>query len=70
MRAMATASRTAAKAPRPSATRKSHNAPECAKNTQPRTGLITRFDRGVIVEVRAYLDSAMVTELFHQNPIA
>ena len=31
---------------------------------------VTRFDRGVIVEVRAYLDSAMVTELFHQNPIA
>src|SRR5271156_1708130 len=31
---------------------------------------VTRFDRGAIVEVRAYLDSAMVAELFRQNPIA
>src|SRR5277367_1406251 len=30
---------------------------------------VTRFDRGAIVEVRAYLDSAMVAELFRQNPI-
>ena len=31
---------------------------------------VTRFNRGAIVEVRAYLDSAMVAELFRQNPIA
>jgi ketosteroid isomerase-like protein len=30
---------------------------------------VTRFDGNTIVEVRAYLDSAMVAELFHQNPI-
>jgi ketosteroid isomerase-like protein len=30
---------------------------------------ITRFHEGVIVEVRAYLDSALVAELFRQNPI-
>jgi hypothetical protein len=30
---------------------------------------VTRFDRGAIVEVRAYLDSAMVAELIRQNPI-
>ncbi len=28
-----------------------------------------RFDQGLIVEVRAYLDSALVAELFRQNPI-
>ena len=31
---------------------------------------VTRFDKGAIVEVRAYLDSAMVAELFRQNPVA
>jgi ketosteroid isomerase-like protein len=30
---------------------------------------VTRFDGGTIVEVRAYLDSALVAELFRQNPI-
>jgi len=30
---------------------------------------LTRFDHGTIVEVRAYLDSAKVVELFRQNPI-
>ena len=30
---------------------------------------ITRFDGETIVEVRAYLDSAMVAELFRQNPL-
>ena len=30
---------------------------------------VVRFDGGVIVEVRAYLDSALVAELFRQNPI-
>ena len=30
---------------------------------------ITRFDGETIVEVRAYLDSAMVAELFRQNPV-
>jgi len=30
---------------------------------------IVRFERETIVEVRAYLDSAMVAELFRQNPI-
>jgi len=30
---------------------------------------VTRFDGGTIVEVRAYLDSAKVAELFRQNPI-
>jgi len=30
---------------------------------------IVRFDNGSIVEVRAYLDSALVAELFRQNPI-
>jgi ketosteroid isomerase-like protein len=30
---------------------------------------VTRFDGDVIVEVRAYLDSAMVAELFRQNPV-
>ena len=39
MRAMATASRTAAKAPRLSATIEPQRA-ECAKNTQLRTGLV------------------------------
>jgi uncharacterized protein len=29
---------------------------------------VTRFDGGTIVEVRAYLDLAMVAELFRQNP--
>jgi hypothetical protein len=29
---------------------------------------VVRFDRSRIVEVRAYLDSAMVAELFRQNP--
>jgi len=29
---------------------------------------VTRFHDDVIVEVRAYLDSAMVAELFRQNP--
>src|SRR3954466_11111662 len=30
---------------------------------------VVRFDGGTIVEVRAYLDSALVAELFRQNPI-
>jgi uncharacterized protein len=30
---------------------------------------VTRFDGNTIVEVRAYLDSAMVAELFRQNPV-
>jgi hypothetical protein len=30
---------------------------------------VVRFDRGRIVEVRAYLDSAMIAELFRQNPV-
>jgi hypothetical protein len=30
---------------------------------------ITRFDGETVVEVRAYLDSAMVAELFRQNPL-
>jgi ketosteroid isomerase-like protein len=30
---------------------------------------VTRFDRETIVEVRAYLDSALVAELFRQNPL-
>jgi ketosteroid isomerase-like protein len=30
---------------------------------------VVRFDRGTIAEVRAYLDSAMVAELFRQNPV-
>ena len=30
---------------------------------------IVRFDRDTIVEVRAYLDSALVAELFRQNPV-
>ena len=30
---------------------------------------VTRFDEDTIVEVRAYLDSAMVAELFRQNPV-
>jgi ketosteroid isomerase-like protein len=30
---------------------------------------VVRFDGGLIVEVRAYLDSALVAELFRQNPI-
>ena len=30
---------------------------------------VTRFADGVIVEVRAYLDSAMVQRLFDENPI-
>jgi len=30
---------------------------------------ITRFEKNTIVEVRAYLDSAMVAELFRQNPV-
>ena len=30
---------------------------------------VTRFDGDFIVEVRAYLDSALVAELFRQNPI-
>ena len=30
---------------------------------------VVRFDRERIVEVRAYLDSALVAELFRQNPI-
>ena len=30
---------------------------------------VTRFDGQRIVEVRAYLDSAMVAELFRQNPL-
>jgi uncharacterized protein len=30
---------------------------------------VVRFDAGRIVEVRAYLDSAMVAELFRQNPV-
>ncbi len=30
---------------------------------------VVRFDGGTIVEVRAYLDSAMVAELFRQNPV-
>jgi uncharacterized protein len=30
---------------------------------------VVRFDDGLIVEVRAYLDSALVAELFRQNPI-
>lgn len=30
---------------------------------------VVRFDQHLIVEVRAYLDSALVAELFRQNPI-
>ena len=30
---------------------------------------VVRFDGDTIVEVRAYLDSALVAELFRQNPI-
>ena len=30
---------------------------------------IVYFDRGVIVRVRAYLDSVMVARLFAENPI-
>jgi ketosteroid isomerase-like protein len=30
---------------------------------------VTRFEENVIVEVRAYLDSALVAELFRQNPV-
>jgi uncharacterized protein len=30
---------------------------------------VVRFDGATIVEVRAYLDSALVAELFRQNPI-
>jgi ketosteroid isomerase-like protein len=30
---------------------------------------VVRFARGTIVEVRAYLDSALVAELFRQNPL-
>jgi ketosteroid isomerase-like protein len=30
---------------------------------------VIRFEGGTIVEVRAYLDSAMVAELFRQSPI-
>jgi ketosteroid isomerase-like protein len=30
---------------------------------------VVRFDANRIVEVRAYLDSAMVAELFRQNPV-
>ena len=30
---------------------------------------IVRFDGRTIVEVRAYLDSALVAELFRQNPV-
>ena len=30
---------------------------------------VTRFGGTTIVEVRAYLDSTMVAELFRQNPI-
>lgn len=30
---------------------------------------VCRFDAGMIVEVRAYLDSAMVAELVRQNPV-
>ena len=30
---------------------------------------VVRFDGEIIVEVRAYLDSALVAELFRQNPM-
>jgi ketosteroid isomerase-like protein len=30
---------------------------------------VCRFDAGEIVEVRAYLDSALVTRLFEENPL-
>jgi uncharacterized protein len=30
---------------------------------------VVRFEGGKVVEVRAYLDSALVAELFRQNPI-
>ena len=30
---------------------------------------VVRFDGETIIEVRAYLDSALVAELFRQNPI-
>ncbi len=30
---------------------------------------VVRFDQDLIVDVRAYLDSALVAELFRQNPI-
>lgn len=30
---------------------------------------IVRFEAGCVVEVRAYVDSAMVAELFRQNPV-
>ena len=31
---------------------------------------VVAFDRGIIVRVRAYLDSAMVARLFEENPLA
>ena len=31
---------------------------------------VVAFERGVIVRVRAYLDSAMVARLFEENPLA
>jgi hypothetical protein len=30
---------------------------------------VMRFDRDAVVEERAYLDFAMVTELLHQKPV-
>jgi len=30
---------------------------------------VCRFEKNMIVEVRAYLDSALVTQLFQENPI-
>lgn len=30
---------------------------------------VVRFEGGKVVEVRAYLDSVLVAELFRQNPI-
>jgi uncharacterized protein len=30
---------------------------------------ITRFDGGTIVKVRSFIDSAMVAELFRENPV-
>jgi uncharacterized protein len=50
---------------------------ELVSNATARNGMrfdnhycwIVRFDGGTIVEVRAYLDSALVAELFRQNPV-
>jgi len=50
---------------------------ELVSNATARNGMrfdnhyrwVTRWDGGTIVQVRAYLDSALVAELFRQNPV-